>query len=44
MDKRYLVAMQITGLVLVFVGVASFSVAMACVVLGATLVAIGETR
>ncbi len=44
MDKRYLVAMQVVGLALVFAGVAWFSVAFACVVLGVTLVVMGETR
>jgi len=44
MDNRYLVAIQVSGVALMFGGLAVFSLAFACVVLGVLLLVIGETR
>ncbi len=44
MNERISTAMQVTGLVAVFAGVAMFSVGAALVVVGVALVAAGEVR
>lgn len=44
MNQRVTLAIQVVGLVAVFVGVAMFSPAAALIVIGAVAVALGELR
>lgn len=44
MNERITTVAQLLGVALVFTGVAWFSVAVACVILGVFLVVVGELR